>query len=419
MQKIILHIDFDSFFASVEQQINPLFRNRPIGVTATNGRTCIIAASREAKALGVKSPSRTFDAQRKCPAIIFVPAHFSLYWEISKKFINICSDYSPFIEIFSLDEVFMDVTRTASLFGGTYPLIEQIKNRLTAQIGAHITASFGISHNKLLAKLASGLEKPNGVVMIKPEDVAAVYQSAELTDICGIGSRIEVRLNQMGIYNLTQLSRCPLNALRAEFGEAEGKFLYQVGQGIDEREIIPYTEAPDVKSVGRNYCLPANEYDKRKVQQNLYELCEEVGLKLRRLSKKARTVSVSLRGENDISVRHTFYNYIDSGKDIFEACMHTLKHDLLFTASNYVRQISISVSSLEDSKNIPLSLFDTRKNQKLLKVIDELNEKFGDHTIRNGFLLYSDKLTTVPNGFMADRYERVKYAEEQSFQVSG
>src|SRR5476651_1620149 len=108
MRKIIIHIDFDSFFASVEQQKNPLLRGKPIGVTATNGRSCIIAASREAKAAGIKSPSRTYDAQRICPSIVFTPAHFNDYWEISKKFLNICKDFSPFVEIFSIDEVFMD-----------------------------------------------------------------------------------------------------------------------------------------------------------------------------------------------------------------------------------------------------------------------------------------------------------------------
>ncbi len=259
--RIILHIDFDSFFASAEQQFNPLLRGRPIGVTATNGRTCIIAASREAKALGIKSPSRTFEALRKCPSIIFVPAHFTQYWDISKKFINVCKDFSPYVEIFSLDEVFMDVTHTAELFGGTHPLIDKIKARLVEEIGEYITASFGISHNKLLAKLASGLEKPNGVVEIKPEEVSAIYKTAKLTDICGIGYRIEARLNQMGIATLTQLSVAPPQALQAEFGEVEGKFLYDVGQGLDTRPIIPHTDSPGVKSVGRNYCLPRNDYE--------------------------------------------------------------------------------------------------------------------------------------------------------------
>ncbi|HUQ85858.1 MAG TPA: DNA polymerase IV [Candidatus Limnocylindrales bacterium] len=408
MQRIILHIDFDSFFASAEQQFNPLLRGRPIGVTATNGRTCIIAASREAKALGIKSPTRTFEAQRIYPSIIFVPAHFTKYWEVSKIFVNACKDFSPLVEIFSLDEVFMDVTRTAELFGGTLPLIEKIKSRLQVEIGEYITASFGISHNKLLAKLASGLEKPNGVVMIKPEDVQSIYQTTKLTDICGIGYRIEARLNQMGIYKLTQLSAAPLQALIAEFGNVEGIFLHQVGQGLDTREVIPHTQDPGVKSVGRNYCLPANEYSKRKVLQNVFELCEEVGIKLRRLNKKARNVGIFLRGDENVYGRKTYSYFMDSGKDLFDAC-----HSLLTVFPDYTRQIGIWASYLEDSDKIPSSLFDTEKKRKLRTTIDQINERFGDHTIRNGFLLDSPKLTTVPNGFMADRFEREKFAKEQ------
>lgn len=412
--RIILHIDFDSFFASAEQQDNPLFRNRPIGVTATSGRSCIIAASREAKALGIKSPSRTFDAKRICPSIIFVPAHFTRYWEISKKFIDICKDYSPFIEIFSLDEVFMDVTRTAGLFGGTSPLIDRIKSCLRQEIGEYVTASFGVSHNKLLSKLASGLRKPNGIVEIKPEDVPIVYKIAKLTDICGIGSRIEARLNQMGIFSLLQLSKAPLSALIGEFGEVEGNFLKQVGEGVDHRPIILYTDSPEVKSVGRNYCLPVNEYDKRKVLQNVYELCEEVALKLRRLNKKARGVGFYLRGSENIGSNRTNGRFMNTGKDLFNIFLQLF--DL--SRGEYVRQISIWAFHLKDSDYIPSSIFhEDQKEQRLVRIVDRINERFGDHTIRNAFLLYADKLTIVPNGYMADRYERDKFAKEQTESV--
>ncbi|HSW48335.1 MAG TPA: hypothetical protein VLG67_04625 [Candidatus Saccharimonadales bacterium] len=410
MQRIILHIDFDSFFASVAQQVNPLYRNRPIGITAANGRTAIIAASREAKALGVKSPSRTFDALRICPSIIFAPSDFTLYWDISKKFVNICKDYTPFVEIFSLDEVFMDVTKTAHLFGGTMKIVEEIKSRLKTDVGVYITASFGISHNKLLSKLASGLRKPNGVVEIKPDNILTVYKNAKLTDICGIGSRIEERLNQMGIYSLLQLRNAPISALAAEFGQVEGTFLKNVGMGIDLREIIPYTESPSAKSVGRNYCLPNNEYDFRKVSQNVYELCEEVALKLRKLNKKARGVGFYLRGSSPVGMRHTTDQYMNTGRELFDIFSRFIN----VGPEQYVRQISIWAFNLHDTINIPASLFlKEQREQRLTKIMDKINERFGSHTIRNGFLLYSDKLTTVPNGFMSDRYERAKFATEE------
>ena len=372
---------------------------------------------------------RTYDALKLCPEIQFVPADFVKYWEVSKKFIAICKDFSPFVEIFSIDEVFMDVTQTTILFGGEEKLIEKIRKRFTDEIGPHITVSVGISHNKLLAKLASGLQKPNGLMRITPDDVLSVYNSSQLTDICGIGRGIEKRLNQMGIYTLIHLRIAPLSALIAEFGEIEGKFLKNVGMGIDTRPVVPYTEQIAVKSVSRNYCLPQMEYDKRKILQTIYELCEEVAIKLRRLHKTARTVGIYLGGTHHIHGRRTYSMYINTGKDIFEGCLialnqeseiknhgsqekFSLMHNSLFIIPSDVRQISIWASSLEDAKNTPSPLFlSDQKQQKLAKIIDAINDRFGDHTIRNGFLLYAQKLTTVPNGWLGDRYERTKLGQ--------
>lgn len=412
-KRIILHIDFDSFFASVEQQCNPLLRNRPIGVTATNGRTCIIASSREAKKLGIKTGCRSYDAYRLCPTIQLVPADFWKYWEISKKFINIGKDFSPFLEVFSLDEIFMDATTTAHLFGGVEKMIQRIKDRIRDELGEHITVSIGVSHNKLLAKLGSDFKKPNGITFIKPHQVSSVYSIAKLQDICGIGSRIEARLNQMGIYRLSQLSKTPLSNLIGEFGNVEGHFLYNVGRGIDTRPVLSYTEVPEVKSVGRQYCLPHNEHDQRVVLQNVYELYEEIGIKLRRLNKKARGAGIALMGAYEAFGHITQTRYVDTGPELFGYGMEVLKQKYNGLPAGYVRRISVWASYLEDSFHLPLPLLpQERKREKVIKVIDDLNEKFGDHTVRNGFLANAAKLTTAPNGWMADKYERTKLAQQ-------
>ncbi|MBI5044372.1 MAG: DNA polymerase IV [Candidatus Levybacteria bacterium] len=414
-KRIILHIDFDSFFASVEQQCNPLLRNKPIGVTATNGRSCIIASSREAKKLGIKTGCRTYDALRLCPQIQLVPADFWKYWEISKKFIAIGKDFSPFLEVFSLDEIFLDATTTAHLFGGVEGLIEKIKTRIRKEIGEYITVSIGVSHNKLLAKLGSDLKKPNGVTMIRPHQVQSVYAIAKLQDICGIGPRIEERLNAMGIYTLAQLHKTPLSFLMAEFGNIEGHFLYNVGKGIDTRPVLSYTEEPPVKSIGRQYCLPQNEHNQRIVLQNIYELYEEVGIKLRRLNKKARGAGLALYGAYEAHGHITKQEYVDTGPKLFGYGMEVLKQKYDGLPVGYVRRISVWASYLEDSSRLPLPLFlQERKKEKVIKVVDALNERFGDHTIRNGFLANAAKLTTTPNGWMADTYERTKLARSSS-----
>jgi DNA polymerase IV len=409
VQKIILHIDFDSFFASVEQQDNPEFRNKPLGITAHNGRTCIIAASREAKKLGVKSPSRTYEALRICPDLKFATADFVRYLEISKKFLKICQNFSPEVELFSIDEVFMDVTLTNHLFGGVYEMIGKIKKEIKEKIGECITVSVGISYNKLLAKLASGINKPDGVFEITKDNLEAVYGQSELTDICGIGERIKRRLNKIGIYSLLELRNASLTLLISEFGNCEGHFLKNVGLGLDFNSLNPFTRSPGVKSVGRQYCLPKNEYDKKIISQNIYELCEEVCIKLRRLFKKARAVGFYLSGDISLHGRKTYEKYFDTGKEMFDLSTNLFN----LNSFKYVRRIGISAFNLENAENTPLSLFDSPKKDKLTSVIDKINDKFGDHTIRNGFLLHADKLTTVPNGFMADKYERTKLAEDK------
>ncbi len=412
MQKIILHIDFDSYFASCEQQFNPKLRGKPIGVTAKNGRTCIIAASREAKKRGVKSVTRVWEAQALCPEIITVEAHFEKYWEITQKFLNICKDYSPYVELFSLDEVFIDITSTSNLFGGTYNIIDRIRERIKLEIGEYVTVSVGISYNKLLAKLASGLNKPNGLLEITKENKEKIYAGVNLIDFCGIGQRVALRLNKIGIYTPLDLKNASLDLLIREFKSAEGRFLKDLGLGEDNRAVIPYYTFDEAKSIGRSYCLPQNEYDKRIVFQNIYELCEELAIKLRKLNKKAKVVWVYLGGTRSVHGRKTL-SYFESGKEIFNGCMSILyDNKFVFLKNDYVRRIGLGVSGLQDANNLPLSLFEKdSKNTRLLRVIDTINEKYGSYTVRNGFLLYADKLKTVPNGYMADKYERLKLSQ--------
>jgi DNA polymerase-4 len=401
------------------------------------GGTALLPPPEKQKKLGIGTGTRRHDAIRLCPEFQFIPADFNKYWQISQKFLQVCKNYSPFIEVFSIDELFMDASRTAHLFGGPHELVKKLKKHLAREVGEYISVSVGISYNKLLAKLGSGMKKPNGVVEITPAQVPYVYKIAKLQDICGIGPRIERRLHQMGIYSLTQLSKTHLPTLIAEFGNVEGNFLYHVGQGTDTQIVKPYNMLEDAKSVSRNYCLPENEYDGRIVLQNVYELCEELGIKLRRLGKKARHAGLYLRGRNSGGIDKTFTHYFDTGKDLFHVLMTLIEQQFLtqladnqelqnklkqgtlselawlyfFRDLGYVRQISVWVSYLVDKDKTSLNMFyDDLKYDKVIRTVDTLNEKFGDHTVRNAFLLYANKLTTVPNGYMADRYERMKLA---------
>lgn len=408
MQQVILHIDFDSFFASCEQHFNPNLRGKPIGVTAANGRNCIIAASREAKKFGVKSPSPTWEASKICPEITYVKADFDRYLDLTKKFIQIATLYSPLVEVFSLDEVFIDMTSTFHLFkNDPHFLIKKFKEQVAAEISPVTTVSIGVSYNKLLAKLASGMNKPDGYFIISKENLESVYKNTQLTDICGIGDRLARRLNMLNIYTLLELRKTPPHILKKEFGNVCSQNLLGYAWATDSSPVVSYLEEVDAKSVGRNYCLPKNEHDPEVILKTLSELCEEVGRRLRIIKKKGRTVSLYLGGEKSQGGRKTVHTYTHSGKDIFAAVKLFLTEWKWFeNNSGMVRQIHISMSNLLDEKYETMGLFENPKESDVLHVIDKLNNRFGNHTIRRGYNMQAPKLDTKPNGFFGDKVQR-------------
>lgn len=401
MDRTILHIDFDSFFASCEQHFNPNLRGKPIGVTAENGRTCIIAASKEAKKFGVKTGTRTWEADQLCPEITYVKGDFDRYLDITKKFVEIATLYSPLVEVFSLDEVFIDMTSTLHLFkNDIHFLVQKFKKQLADEISPVTTVSIGASYNKLLAKLSSGLNKPDGFMMITRENLDQVYKNTKLTDICGIGERLKRRLNILGIYTLMQLKNFPPRLLKKEFGNVCSQNLLNYAWANDNSPVNSFLEETQAKSVGRNYCLPQNEYDQGKVLQTLSELSEEIARRLRIIGKKGRTVSFYLSGEKSMGGRKTIYSYTNTGKEIFSVIKLFLKE---WKWSWMVRQIHISVGNLIDEKYSNIGLFEDPRENVIQKTVDLLNEKFGTHTIRRGHTLNAPKLKTKPNGFFGDK----------------
>src|SRR3989344_723722 len=401
MEKIIMHIDFDSYFASCEQQFNPDFRGKAIGVTAEHGRTCIIAASREAKKFGIKTGSRSYEAQKIIPDIILVPASFDKYYAVTKKFLKICSFYSPAVELFSIDEAFIDLTPVMHLYPSIEFVASGIKKRINKDIGEFITVSIGVSHNRLLAKLASSINKPNGFATIKKEDVDGIYSKIKLTDICGIGEALRLRLNIIGVFNFFDLRTCPINLLKAEFGKVTAYHLKSISLGIDNMPVIPYYIEKDSKSVGRNYCLPKNEYNQTKILKIIYELCEEIAKKLRKIDKKAKTIGLCLAGGKSKCERKTIGKYTDLGQEIFYTCKYLYNQ---WQWNSMVRRISVWAGNLTHSGYASFDFYNDEKKEKIAEVIDSINEKFRDHTIRNGFLIYTDKLTTKPNGYLSEKH---------------
>src|SRR3990167_545210 len=244
IERVILHVDLDSFFATVAQQTNPNLRAKPVGIIKAKGRSCIIAASKEAKKYNVKTGSDIFEAKKLCPSIILIPADFEKYEDISWRFIKICQGYSPICEVFSLDECFVDITDTEKLWGNAVSVALKIQERLASEIGDYLTCSVGISENRLLAKLASTQAKPDGIYYLDKKSIYEALDKADLTDVCGIGFGLYRCLQALGIGDFKTLRACSLKFLYKHFGPFWSEHLYNLVRGIDNSEVIPSAEIP-------------------------------------------------------------------------------------------------------------------------------------------------------------------------------
>lgn len=410
MQKV-LHLDMDSFFASVEQQANPKLVGKPVGVIKGEGRTCIIAASREAKKLGIKTGTSTYDAKKIFSKIILVPADFDKYFSVTKKFIEICSRYSPDLEVFSIDELFLEVTQTEKFFNGTLGIVREIKVNIKEEIGEYITCSIGISYNRLLAKLASGINKPNGVFEITKENRDEVLFSARLTDVCGLGFALEKKLFDCGITSFKTLREIPMEYLQSSFGPYWSKELKKLSYGEDDSLLTRIGEIPKMKSVSRTFTLYENTTDLQIIKATLRNLCEETAFKAREMGMAGREIGVAIRGEGlgklgilgrfGDNKHKTLKYFIDGGRDFFEIVWKLFAE---IKRDGDVRFLGVWLGMLKPKKELTIGLFpEEKKKENLLSAMDKVNKRFGELTLYPAVMLQSTKIKSEVNGFLGDK----------------
>jgi len=405
MTRKILHLDMDSFFASVEQQANPKLRGKPVGIIKGERRTCIIASSREAKRLGIKTGTTTYEAKRICPRLILVPADFDKYFFVSQKFIEICSRFSPELEVFSIDELFLEISQTKKFFAGTSGIVRKIKQALKQEIGEYITCSIGISYNRLLAKLASGKNKPDGVFEITPENKNQVLFASRLSDVCGLGFRLERRLFNLGITNFKSLRALPIEYLQASFGPFWARELKKLSYGEDDSLLARISEIPQAKSVSRTFTLYENTRNLRKIKATLRNLSEEAAFKAREMGMAGRLVGVSVRGNNlgDYKCK-TLKHYPESGKEVFDIAWQ-LYQEMKWT--DPVRFLGVWLSLLQPKRGLSLSwLPEEKRKENLTLAMDKINKRFGELTVYPAVLLQGELIKSEVNGFLGDKAYR-------------
>lgn len=382
--RTILHIDMNAFFASVEQSANADLRGKPIAVTGRGERSIVLTASYEARAFGVKTGMTIWEARRCCPELILVVGDNRKYTLTSTKINEIFRDYTPEVEAFSIDESWLDVTHSLGIFGSAVNIAYLIKARIRHSFG--ITCSIGIAPNKLLAKLASEMQKPDGLTVIRPEKVARVIEHLPVGELCGIGRKTAYQLKVMNITTCGELGRCDQGRLTRKFG-ITGTRLKEMGLGIDNSPVVSFGKEDDVKSVGHSSTLERDIDDPGEIHRFLLQLSEMVGSRARRYNVSGKTVHLYVRYADFFSSwgkQTTLKNYINRSDEIYKTALSLLDTVEL---EQPVRLLGVSLSNLKhQAEQLPL-FEDERKKLFATQAMDKVNERFGSMMVTYGSLL--------------------------------
>lgn len=399
MIKTILHVDMNSYFATAEQQANPYLRGKPIGVV--KGRTglpagrqgCVIAASVEAKKFGVKTGTTVWEARKLCPQIILVPSDMEKYFSLTKRLINVVSDYSPVREIFSIDELFVDVSESSGLFpGGPLQIAMEMKQRIKADLGEWMRASMGISHTKLLAKLGSEMHKPDGLTWLTPDNYLEETKNLPVEEVCGIGRARTKYLWARGAYTLGQARKIDLPAEIRELVWLE----------VDV-PLVTETDLEPAKSVSRTFTTFREVDSRGEIEKLVRNLVEEAAAKLREMRMAGRTCCLSLssgRHQSNFWARRTTVCPTDDPLIIFDLLWQKYSQ----TPLPSVRFAGVHVTNLIFNYQLPIF----NKRRKLLGMTDRVNEKWGLFTMYPARLLGSVIVRPEVTGFLGDKWYRFR-----------
>src|SRR3990172_654205 len=347
-KRVILHVDMDAFFAAVEQRRHPELKGRPVVVGGDGDpfkRGVVSAASYEARTYGIRSAMPLREAYRRCPEAVFLPVDFEEYTRASDEVYNILKGYSQLIEPAGLDEAYLDMIAACAgeeeRFERASVIARDIKKRIRE--GTGLTASVGIGPNKLIAKIASDMNKPDGLTVIREVDIQRVLFPLHPSKLWGVGKKTGERLKSMGIQTIGQLAEIPAETLMKVFGNVSGQGLHEHALGIDESPVITTWER---RSMSREVTYQWDTRDMRVIRETLSPLAGDIAGALRHEGDRGRTITVKIRYHDFQTVTHakTIPNYTDSRDVIEETAAGLLS---AFPWDKKVRLVGIRVSSFE------------------------------------------------------------------------
>lgn len=344
MNRRILHIDMDAFFASIEQKDNPELKGRPVVVGSDSSRGVIAAASYEARSFGVRSAMPSSTAKKLCPGLIFTRHRMQRYKEESQLIFDIFHTYSPLVEALSIDEAFLDVTESAADIDAAAFIAMKIKKEVRDKTG--LSCSAGISVNKFLAKLASDINKPDGMFNIYPSDIDKFICDLPIEGFFGIGKVTAEKMHRFGIHTGAELRRANLSFLERNFGKA-GRFFYDIARGIDNRMVEPDRIR---KSIGAELTFEKDLTTGFEIIAELYKLERELWSRVEKHGRTGRTVSVKVKYDDfrQVSRSSTLDHPVDSFA-VLHAEIQKLREQIDFKRMK-VRLLGVSISGMEEEQ---------------------------------------------------------------------
>ncbi|MBY0587530.1 DNA polymerase IV [bacterium] len=382
---MIIHVDMDAFFASVEQRDFPELRGQPVLVGGVTARSVVAAASYEARAFGCRSAMPMQQALRLCPKAVVQPHRFGVYREVSQQIRNIFALFTPLVEPLSLDEAFLDVAGSQASLGPAEKMAMQMKQMIRDQ--TKLIASVGIAPVKFVAKIASDAGKPNGFVMVRPAEVVDFLGPLPVSRLWGVGEATGKKLTKLGITTIADLRRFTPERLTQELGR-QGRHLWELAQGIDPRPVVPEREP---QSISHEETFEEDLTDSAELHSELHLLADEVAQRLRGEKFLATTITLKIRLANfrTITRQRTLSEPTDQTRLVWEATQ-AIWHEWHRPARQGIRLLGVGVSGLVRPKTRQPSLFDESvddSSRQVDQAVDAIRLRFGNDSLKSADLL--------------------------------
>ena len=383
-ERTILHVDLDAFFASVEQRDNPELRGRPVivgGLGGEDARGVVSAASYEARVFGVHSAMSLRESFRRCPNGVFLPVDGRRYQEASRDVMAILRRFTPQVEPISIDEAFMDVTGSFALFGDGETIAREIKSAVRDEVG--LTVSVGVGTTKLVAKIASDLRKPDGLVVVPQGEEAAFLAPLPIGRLWGVGEKTAAALADYSVRTIGDLARLAPDLLERRFGK-HGSALVERARGMDSDRVVH--EGDPAKSVGHEHTFDVDTSDPEVIERTLLAMSDGVAGRLRSAAVRAATVTVKIRDSSfrTITRHRTLGEPTDMTEPIFRAALELARPEV---RGMRVRLLGVTASNLGEREQLALFGPEEPRRRQAIEAADKVRHRYGERAMTRARLL--------------------------------